>query len=1481
MKQFLEELKNKKRSLYQRDYAEMLGAYNSEKATTEGYNGRQILELIQNCDDEESEEVFIKLDRDNNTISISNLGTPFSEKGYRSLSISNLSSKTSKRKYIGNKGLGFRSIINWSNVIRIISNKTCLSFSKEIVQKEFNSLFDESQKEKILNEYNFAEGVIPMPFLALPEISDYVSTNHYTTTIEIQYKPEFYNDIIAQIKNITPETLLFLHNINEIKFENIDDIENLKRSKELLESNSSNEFGASEKITVNKNVWNIFNLEEEIDEVVENSNTKEPEFYQLKLALKEDLSDSFNRLFSYFPTNVGIELPFIIHGTFDLDQNRNQLNQTLKNKYVIRKLVELIVKTAKYLSKDCVDWNPLQLLTYKRKNIALENLGFYALIDEAIEKEALFPCIDNTYRRRSEAIYLDDEFSKVIIENQGQKYFSELLIPVEKIIDLKNYKFPINGVISNPVYRVDSLSNEITDIYLRANFIKCINEHFPQTKFNLLIDNQGKLIKKEADIFTPSKKELSIPSFSDIKIIDDDLYERLIVLFKLTEARDKSRELQRILKQNTNIHSFEPIPLAEKIISSTNEAIKLEPLKQSYFISEMTKSLFENYRQQRENTRLDPNTNVPLLNKEGNIMHSKNLYISEFYKSGELTVDLFKDIYDQHEFLAPSHILGIIEEDNETIERFFLWLGVNKFVKYEKEYTKDFSKMRDYLLYLTKKTNFSYPNQIDINILKVSKLKEILTKLNIERIITWIFFDNEIKRQLGDINNIDKISYCINAWRELTNKPSFLKFALNSGGYNFDDHLIDEKYDWINTKQVNYSDELFVKYNISKREIDNILISLGATDDFSSLSIERISDVLEQLPIKYPDGRNSQALYKKALRNSQKIYQLKREIELFAHNGDCLKLYKPKDVFFSDTIKIPIKLRKKYPIFNFPLRSGGKEAIDFFQINDLKSLKININQFVQNIKLTSIFKELFERLKPYILAYRIEKIEKDSIRKQELYKLNNINFILCNQVVCNINEVSFEIEKHEFITAGNSTYYIKVDNSDSLTDLQSSPIFTGSFSEILANVFDVVGDKNEFRSLIKDDIIETDYYAREQLGTGLLTESRELLGFSDYTLAFWQSVFSTIGRRFNFRENNDTFLAEIKSSLGLNLNIEEINYEIINKIENIDIVKALFNQLMISIEDFNKSAVYALNLKNFHKEKLKAYFYSQAHFVKSSLWNSLKSESIKERSNFLNLISTYENHNSYIDGIAERNKTEFEIDIEVLFNEFVYSKLNKLSMVLEDIDFESILKENKKLFSEQELIEVNANTSLKSLMYFSDSLLHIKEEIKEEILDEDVTTENEPNSVEYKIIKPKKFKTSKLSKSLNGYSNGAYTHSSISDHERKQLGNTSEEIVYNELVKLYGKSFVSWKAKEDEGLHYDIRYSNDKGVKWKYAEVKTFSNSRFYLSKDEKEFGEANQSNYEIWLVNGNNIIPITDFFSNENCILNPKDYIVSLQIEF
>ncbi len=1481
MQEFLEKIKEKKRALFKSDYHEMLAAFNRENETVAGYNGRQLLELIQNCDDEGSNIVLLKLDKDNKTISISNGGSPFSKQGYRSLSISNLSSKTSKRKFIGNKGLGFRSIINWSNQIKIISNQIAITYSQDNIVNEYNSLFSKSTQIEIAKEYNYAKDVVPVPFLSLPKIESYNTPTQFSTTIEIHYKDPYYKDIIKQVKNIKPQTLLFLKNINEINFIGFDDIPDLKRVKTKLQKTDDNKFYPSEKISINNETWLIFEDENSIENTI--SIRDENEFYQLKLALKDDLNDNNNFLYSYFKTDIYIDFPYIIHGTFDLDQTRNRLNDTAKNKYVLDRLVNLIIDTAKYLSKENVSWKPLKLLSYSQKNTNLDKLGFYDKLDRAVLNEEIFPCIDNKYRLKRNTIYKTNRFSQIIKDVNGEAYFGNMLIPSTDI-NLIKYDIPSN--IPNIIYKVDSLSKTVDSIPQRAELIYVVNDSYPNRNFNIIIDSNNELINKEVDIFTPTRKDISIPEYCDIKVINTRLFNILVNKFSLNSSKEKARDLQRKLKNNTKIHSFEPVPLALKIISNTNSIIKTNTDNPGYYIKQMVQSLYSNYKLSKENSSLPPKSNIPLLSKTGDVVSSKELFLSEYYPTGKITVDLFGDIYGQNDFLANYIDFGFVSEEKDIvlIEEFFLWLNVNKFAKYYTQTDSNYGTSH-YLNYVQKVQG--HINRTSINLIQyksISHFKSLLTKLSFEKVIFWLFVDDILKQQLDNKNNDDIIKYYYYSLRSVYSKPSYIKYVLFSSGYDLNNHLLDENFDWLNNIKINYLDKLFFKYNITKRDIDNVLILLGAKDTFNELSIERVTKILEELPVKSSKGRNSQKIYRKAVQHYKvNSEELTKDVLLYAQDGNGLNLFPQSEIYFSDRIKIPKKLKNNYPILNFPPRSGGKDAIDFFKINNLKNLKIDISNFEINDSLTEDFRVFFETIKPFLLVYRINKIDKYVQKQKEASLIKNLQIKLCNKIEYSVDNIEDVIDENEFILQSNNVFLIKVNPLNSLKSLRKNSTFSDSFASIISQTFDVFSDANEFRYILRDDINDTEHSTIRNFGEELLIESKELLGLSDSKITFWKAIYTTLGKSFDYDINKDEWLESIIIDLDLDKSILEIDYDNISSKDNIVILNNLFNKVNIAVKDFNINTLYEVNLEKYHFSTLQDYFYQKAEIFKSTLWSSLNLKSIEVQTTFLDLIYKYENNNDYILFKSSELKLAFHINKELILSTFLKENFGSDFVLNQDIsnDLIAILLKNEKAFTQEELDFLKYSKVYRSLMYFEDNISFLKQKYTESIKENEPLIEDvkDDSFVGYEIININDSFTLEQNQNNNHTYNSPFVPGVSKDVLKKRKGDKSEDIVYKKLVSKYGSNKVSWKSKEDEGMHYDIRYLSEDGY-WKYVEVKSFSNNTFILTKSEKEFGEKYDDVYEIWLVNNNSkIYTLTNFFSRDDILLIPKDYLVSIQI--
>ncbi len=90
-----------------------------EREIARGYHGREILELLQNAGDAACRAGTpgrVRLLVARGGIAIGNAGHPFEVGGVESLQTANLSPKRGREAaVIGDKGLGFRSILNWTD----------------------------------------------------------------------------------------------------------------------------------------------------------------------------------------------------------------------------------------------------------------------------------------------------------------------------------------------------------------------------------------------------------------------------------------------------------------------------------------------------------------------------------------------------------------------------------------------------------------------------------------------------------------------------------------------------------------------------------------------------------------------------------------------------------------------------------------------------------------------------------------------------------------------------------------------------------------------------------------------------------------------------------------------------------------------------------------------------------------------------------------------------------------------------------------------------------------------------------------------------------------------------------------------------------------------------------------------------------------------------------------------------------------------
>ncbi len=321
---------------------------NIEKEQIKGYHGREILELLQNADDAFQKmindgkvakcdlEVIIYYDEQNHILRVANTGTFFDRDGIKAIVQGNNSTK--KGKYIGNKGTGFRSILNWAEEVKIISGDFCVGFSEKFAKELLEEYKEEQQIKKQLDKYPN----LHFPMLAVPyNLGDYKEYDKNKTTIEVKVSSDKNQDdynVVKQIQNIDMRILLFIPNISKIRI-NINGSEILYQ-KQTKEKN---------KVVLKKFIDNHLETEESFGvftRVIEKALKEDDIEKDIDLAIAiPDNSDNFQsqHLYSYFPL-LYTQSPFncLMHASYALGANRNTVDLSGKGIDLYKSIYNII-----------------------------------------------------------------------------------------------------------------------------------------------------------------------------------------------------------------------------------------------------------------------------------------------------------------------------------------------------------------------------------------------------------------------------------------------------------------------------------------------------------------------------------------------------------------------------------------------------------------------------------------------------------------------------------------------------------------------------------------------------------------------------------------------------------------------------------------------------------------------------------------------------------------------------------------------------------------------------------------------------------------------------------------------------------------------------------------------------------------------------------------------------------------------------------
>jgi hypothetical protein len=351
-----------------------------------------------------------------------------------------------------------------------------------------------------------------------------------------------------------------------------------------------------------------------------------------------------------------------------------------------------------------------------------------------------------------------------------------LLIPLNNEVENRF----LDDKFSHPylVEKIEELSITNISISLRAQLIvqlsKVLSFNDELERFSLLVNESGKVISKDDIAFTPvirSEENFNIPKSVKVDFMNSELYDALLKLLEndFDKKEPKSRELQRTIKSVVNLQPYDSNNVIDKIITGTKDTLDIlsENEDRLMCIKEMVTALYANFKN-IENRQDKLRIKVPLINKAKIIDTAENLFLSKSYPSGAITELIYQGIYTENDYLNEINYWNLENEDPETIESFFIWLGVNKFSKIITVNLQNNWSEKDYIDFIFE-NGTDKPDNFEINrIQKDSLVYQIdrfdkIQKIPVNRLVLLVLKDSFIRKQLE--GNDERISWYYVTWR--------------------------------------------------------------------------------------------------------------------------------------------------------------------------------------------------------------------------------------------------------------------------------------------------------------------------------------------------------------------------------------------------------------------------------------------------------------------------------------------------------------------------------------------------------------------------------------------------------------------------------------------------------------------------------------------------------------------------------------------
>lgn len=1448
------------------DIEELSRDLSIEENDVNSYHGREILELLQNVDDAyelsiqnktatspvEAEISFI-----DGILKVSNTGTSFSFDGIKSIVLGHLSTKD--KTLIGNKGSGFRSVLNWSDDIKIYSGEYSVGFSREYADLEYNKI---KTNDSIVRQKKMrikrGEAPLSFPIFSMPYFINHKDIGKYTTTIEIAIDNDRNKDdynVINQLNEFDHRTLLFLPNLSKLTI--------ITKDKKTIFS---------------KTVTNLSDIDKVI--IRENNNDIEEFYVQKSLIIDEEINkhiiiasptkplESYP-IYCYFPTKHSFWLPLLVHAPFMLSQDRNRITTDRfgHNKLMFTKILDESISLATKLTAIQEDREyPLYILT--PNNIDNYNWGLTDVIRE-------FNLLDYYLNNINEA-------SIIPLRNGG---FTKIVNGI-KIFDIPTPSF-FNG--EGFELLLENIENKLSYLFVKKLLTrKSIKTYFSSLELIKILNRKQMNLEERVETFVwwsdtyRSEAYKSIPNIIEIDdkfITNND--ERIFL-----PSQDGISDLPTSLKKHVKLKII-PQDFVDLLIKKLKQRSQWSDIQKQY-TNPSDKRILDKYSEEFLTIRFNEQSSREMIIREiNNQVQTYDIAIQfikwlfELYKKGHLTSQSVKEItfnfpviedvkkssdiflgknwgnpiaehlFNKNKYheLVSGEVLGLSESEYQVFVSFVTDFGVSKYPAFS-------IRQVDYNGF---KNAIGKPNARYIHSYSCDNFENLIKTLDTDVILHWIKADGFLSAIIPAIEENSYAKLQSNSYPEKFKSNAYIIYILN-------------EIKWININGEKYAPKDIILYeklsntikgfygisrtNLRKLVGETLLNELCFRKTFADFSDIQLKTLIISLSVLH-DKDISPKLYDDIVRG-------KKEQKPTDNNYDTSKFsvlckdgnyYKTTEVWYADKIvpRIYTNNAKNHFIHINP-KLGTKTIFDWFGVKKFEvDLKYKSHTIAENQEIMNDINEL----KIALLA----SIDNNSNNIDNMKRLKIVPVSSLAVIDDYKNEIVIE-DDYYHISGSNKIVYLKIPNK--YDQLKAAPMLTDIFRNALVYNF----DEKQIQLLILFNRSQKIEYVNSEYGIDKWNFTEELL-FNEM---------NSQKKVIEFFKNKNLADEQIKL-------LSTINFETYIKNEQYEVLIKALKTIDCDIDDLNNLDIFPrIDIKPFWQNKLEKYLIKYIHNYKSYLYLKFKNKDVNEQKEFISMIDKFINFEYLFD-----NSIYVNID-DVIVAEFGINP----NVIKQYINIDEIYKNNYKIFSDKDNNFndfISDNKDIKSLIYF------INEEIKKYIIikferlspnDDNVLIEVIKDNETGKIVDiPITPKESKKLKKQNKRTQGKSKSQRENENKQKEFkGKQAEEEAYKLLLGKYpnlkwtSENAYSHLPERNTSTSNDMYYINSKNEKV-LIEIKS-SSGTFYMTSSEYELAQSQGDLYEIWLVDLNkNVVNgpkfIREFESSKEATEYKFSYIESI----